>query len=49
LVKDATETPAWKRTLERLGWTPVFLPGNEFAAFIGEESKRITTIFKDLG
>jgi putative tricarboxylic transport membrane protein len=49
LVKDATETPAWKGTLERMGWTPVFLPGNEFAAFIGEESKRITTIFKELG
>ena len=23
LVKDATETPAWKATLAKLGWTPV--------------------------
>jgi putative tricarboxylic transport membrane protein len=29
LVRAATETPSWKATLEKLGWTPVFLAGDE--------------------
>jgi putative tricarboxylic transport membrane protein len=48
MVKQATETPVWKSTLERMGWTPVFLPGDQFATFVSEENKRITAIFKDL-
>jgi putative tricarboxylic transport membrane protein len=49
LVKTATETPSWKSTVERMGWVPVFLPGDEFAAFVNDESKRIAAIFSDLG
>lgn len=49
LVKDATETPEWKAAAERMGWTPVFLPGDRFGAFVNEESMRIAAIFKDLG
>ncbi len=49
LVKDATETPAWKATLEKLGWTPVFLGGDEYARFIDEDTKRVSAIIESLG
>jgi putative tricarboxylic transport membrane protein len=49
LVKDATETPAWKATLEKLGWTPVFLGGDDYRKFIDEDTKRVAAIIESLG
>jgi len=49
LVKKATETPAWKETLEKLGWTPWFLGGDAYKAFIEEDIKRIGAIIESLG
>jgi putative tricarboxylic transport membrane protein len=49
LVKDATETPAWKQTLAKLGWTPVFLGGDDYRKFIEEDTKRIGAIIDSLG
>jgi putative tricarboxylic transport membrane protein len=49
LIKDATETPAWKATLEKLGWTPVFLGGDDYAKFIEEDTKRVAAIIDSLG
>ena len=49
LVKDATETASWKQTLEKLGWTPYFLGGDDYAKFIAEDSKRIAGIIDSLG
>ncbi len=49
LVKDATETPSWKATLEKLGWTSYFLAGDDYAAFIAEDTKRIAGIIDSLG
>jgi len=49
LVKDATDTPAWKQTLDKLGWTPVFLGGDPFKAFLDEDTKRIAAIIDSLG
>ncbi len=49
LVKDATETPAWKATLEKLGWTPVFLGGDDYGKFIEEDIKRVGAIIESLG
>jgi putative tricarboxylic transport membrane protein len=49
LVKDATETPAWKATLEKLGWTPVFLGGEDFRRFIEEDTRRVAAIIESLG
>ena len=49
LVKAATETPAWKSTLEKLGWTPVFLGGDEFGKFLEEDTKRVAGIIESLG
>jgi putative tricarboxylic transport membrane protein len=49
LVKDATETPAWKATLDKLGWTPVFLGGEDYKKFIDEDTKRVSAIIESLG
>jgi putative tricarboxylic transport membrane protein len=49
LVKDATETPAWKATLEKLGWTPVFLGGDDYGKFIEEDTRRVSAIIESLG
>jgi putative tricarboxylic transport membrane protein len=49
LVRTATETPAWKSTLEKLGWTPVFLAGDDYKKFVEEDTKRIAGIIDSLG
>ena len=49
LVKDATETPAWKGTLDKLGWTPVFLAGDDYRKFLEEDTKRVYAIIDSLG
>jgi putative tricarboxylic transport membrane protein len=49
LVKAATETPAWKSTCEKLGWTPVFLGGEDYRKFLDEDTKRVESIIASLG
>jgi putative tricarboxylic transport membrane protein len=49
LVQAATETPAWKQTLDKLGWSPFFLGGEPFKAFLDEDTKRIAAIIDSLG
>jgi putative tricarboxylic transport membrane protein len=49
LVKAATETPAWKQTLERLNWTDVFLGGDAYAKFLDEDNRRVAAIIDSLG
>jgi putative tricarboxylic transport membrane protein len=49
LVKAATETPAWKATLDKLGWTGVFLGGDDYAKFLEEDTRRIAGIIDSLG
>ena len=49
LVKAATDSPAWKETLEKLGWSPIFLGGDAYKKFIDEDTKRIAGIIDSLG
>jgi len=49
LVKSATETPAWKQTLEKLGWEGWYLGGDDYAKFIREDEKRVAGIIESLG
>jgi len=49
LVKAATDSPAWKETLEKLGWAPIFLGGDAYKKFIDEDTKRIAGIIDSLG
>ena len=49
LAHAATETAAWKGALEKFGWSPIFLGGDDFKKFIDEDSKRIASIIDSLG
>jgi putative tricarboxylic transport membrane protein len=49
IVRGATESAAWKTTLEKLGWSPIFLSGEEYKKFIDEDTKRIGGIIDSLG
>ena len=49
LVQDATNTPAWKGTLEKMGWSGEFLAGDGFKAFLDQDTKRIAGIIDSLG
>ncbi len=49
IVRGATESATWKKTLEKLGWSPIFLSGEEYKKFIDEDSKRIGGIIDSLG
>jgi putative tricarboxylic transport membrane protein len=49
LVRAATETPSWKATAEKLGWTPVFLGGEAYKKFLDEDTKRVAQIIESLG
>jgi putative tricarboxylic transport membrane protein len=49
LVQAATETPAWKETLKKMGWAPWFLAGDQFKAFLDEDIRRVSAIMDSLG
>ncbi|HEU4353079.1 MAG TPA: tripartite tricarboxylate transporter substrate binding protein [Burkholderiales bacterium] len=49
LVRSATETPAWKSTLEKLGWEPWFLAGDDYKKFLDDDTKRVASIIESLG
>jgi putative tricarboxylic transport membrane protein len=49
MVRTATETPAWKESLQKNGWQAWFLPGDQYKAFIDEDTKRVGAILESLG
>jgi putative tricarboxylic transport membrane protein len=49
LVKAATDSAAWNETLEKLGWSPIFLGGDAYKKFIDDDTKRIAGIIDSLG
>jgi putative tricarboxylic transport membrane protein len=49
LVKSATDTPAWKGTLEKMGWSGEFLGGEDYKKFLEEDTRRVAAIIESLG
>jgi len=49
LVQAATETPAWQETLSKMGWSSWFLAGDQFKAFLEEDTRRVAAIMESLG
>ncbi len=49
LVRSALETPAWKASADKLGWTTVFLGGDDYARFLEEDTRRVAAIIDSLG
>ena len=48
-VAQAVKTPSWQETLKRNEWTDMFLPGDQFKAFLDTDTKRIDAIVAGLG
>lgn len=44
-----SESAEWHAVMDRLGWEPFYLGGEEFGQFIASESDRINGILKDAG
>ena len=49
IIKTATDSKAWKETLVKLAWSPIFLSGDPYKKFIEEDTKRIANIIDSLG
>lgn len=49
VVAKAVKTPSWQETLKRSEWTDMFLPGDQFKAFLDSDTKRIEAIVAGLG
>jgi putative tricarboxylic transport membrane protein len=49
LVKAATDSASWKATVAKLGWSPIYLAGDDYKKFIDEDTKRIAAIIDSLG
>ena len=49
IIRGATESASWKATLEKLGWSPIFLSGDAYKKFIEEDTKRVAGIIDSLG
>ncbi|MCY1340082.1 Tripartite tricarboxylate transporter family receptor [compost metagenome] len=48
-VVKATESKAWKDTLQKNDWTPFLLTGDEFGKFVDSESARLGGTLRELG
>lgn len=49
MVRAATGSKHWKDTVEKLGWSPIFLAGDGYKKFIDEDTKRVSAIIDSLG
>lgn len=47
-VEAGVASPKWKETLDKLDWTPYFLAGDAFGAFVESESKRVGAVLDSL-
>jgi putative tricarboxylic transport membrane protein len=47
-VEAATKHASWAETLKKQDWTPYWLPGDQYGAFIKDETKRIGEILAGL-
>jgi len=48
-IEAMHDTPEWQQALEQNGWTDFFQPGDEFAAFLGNEVTRVEGVLRDIG
>lgn len=48
-ITEMHDSDAWQQVLEDQGWTDAFLPGDEFASFLDEESSRVEGVMGELG
>jgi putative tricarboxylic transport membrane protein len=49
LMRAMRDTPTWRRELETHDWNDIWQPGDEFAAYLADETARITAILREVG
>ncbi|HEY4134456.1 MAG TPA: tripartite tricarboxylate transporter substrate-binding protein [Alphaproteobacteria bacterium] len=49
VVDKMVKTPQWKAILEKNDWTDLYMPGDQFAAYMKAEDARTTDILKTIG
>jgi putative tricarboxylic transport membrane protein len=49
IVRGATESKAWKASVEKYNWAPIYLAGDDFKKFLDEDTKRVAAIIDSLG
>src|SRR5690554_6341840 len=48
-VDQLAQSEAWQQQLEQFGWTPAYMSGDEFVAYLAEEDARVTEVLRDIG
>ncbi|WP_448627843.1 Bug family tripartite tricarboxylate transporter substrate binding protein [Geodermatophilus sp. URMC 64] len=48
-ITEMHDSDAWQKVLEDQGWTDAFQTGDEFSAFLQEESDRVQSVLTELG
>jgi putative tricarboxylic transport membrane protein len=48
-VTKVHDSAGWKSALEKNGWTDFFKPGDEYEAFLQQETERVKGVIEDLG
>lgn len=49
IVSEFVQTPEWRDAIERNQWTDTFLTGDEFDAFLAQETTSVNEIWNELG
>ncbi|GGT41211.1 Bug family tripartite tricarboxylate transporter substrate binding protein [Streptomyces purpureus] len=49
LVTKLHDSPQWRESMKKNGWSDAFLPGEEFGAFLDEQNTRVDAVLKELG
>jgi putative tricarboxylic transport membrane protein len=49
LLTKMHDSPQWKETLQKQGWTDAFQTGDEFKTFMSAENTRVAGVLKELG
>jgi putative tricarboxylic transport membrane protein len=48
-LSAVNESEEWQTVLETNGWDNVFLPGDEFTAYLEEQTAEVTTVLQEIG
>ena len=48
-VAKVVQSPSWKKLVQEREWVDLYMPADQFAAFLKEEVGRISAILKELG
>jgi putative tricarboxylic transport membrane protein len=48
-VDKMVQSASWKKLLQEREWVDLYMPSDQFAAFVKEEQSRISSILKELG